>query len=159
MHPEMAGRRYIPWKFDEILLLSLSTAEEIIKSWNELEDGFTYAIIKNDDEALVGHANADWGWDPHMPECVIAINPTYQRQGFATQAAIMLLDYLFDFTVAHNVSNWVGEWNLSGRAFAEKMGFTKTGQLRRQSYMQGRFYDELIFDILKPEWKERRNAS
>ena len=158
-HPEMTGRRYIPWKFDEVLPLPLKVVEEIIKSWAEQESGFTYALVAKGDQAMVGHATVDWGWDPHMPECVVAIDPEYRRQGYGTQAVTLLLNYLFDFTVAHNVSNWVGEWNQAGRAFAENLGFKNVGQLRRQSYMQGRFYDEVIFDILKPEWKERTHAS
>jgi RimJ/RimL family protein N-acetyltransferase len=158
-HPELSGRRYIPWKFDEDLPISPRQAEGIIDSWNEIEDGFCYAIVKQSDGILIGHINVDWGWDPHMPESTVVIDPSHQRQGYGTEALTLALNYLYDFTIAHNISTWVTEWNTPGQAFAEKMGFTNVGKLRRSSYRAGRFYDEFVFDLLRPEWKERRHAA
>lgn len=159
-HPDLSARRYIHWDFDDQLPLSQPQVGKLIEKWNEIQDGFCYAVVKTGPEAsLIGHLATDWGWDPHMPDCAVVISPEYQRQGFATQALTLLLNFLFDFTVAHNVSNGIEEWNQPAIAFAEKMGFTKVGLLRRETYRGGRFYDDLIYDILKPEWKESRNAA
>jgi len=158
-HPELSGRRYIHWKFEQNLPIPLQSAEKIIAKWTEAEDSFTYAVIKKDDQSLIGHVSADWEWDPHMPDCAVAIDPEHQRQGYGTQALSLVLDYLYDFTMAHNVSIWIVEWNQPARAFIEKMGFTNVGQLRRADYHGGQFYDELVFDLLRPEWKERRHAA
>ncbi|MFN2146472.1 MAG: GNAT family N-acetyltransferase, partial [Anaerolineales bacterium] len=85
--------------------------------------------------------------------------PPHQRKGYGAQAARMGLDYLYNFTMAHNVSNGVSEWNQAGLAFIRKMGFTQVGVRRASEYMGGRFYDVLVFDLLKTEWKEGDHAS
>jgi len=158
-NPELAGRRYIPWKFEQLLPLPANQAAAVTAPWNEGEDARTYAVVKQDDQTVIGHVTAEWGWDPHMPECTVTIDPAHQRQGYGSQALTLAIDYLYDFSVAHNISNWVVEWNQAGRAFAEKMGFRYAGQLRRADYHGGRFYDEIVFDLLKPEWRERRHAA
>ena len=139
--------------------LPFKQAEGIVEEWNKKEDSFTYAIIENQTQALIGHATADWGWDPHMPDCAVVIDPAHQRKGFGSQAMTLLIDYLYDFSVAHNISTWVVEWNQPALAFALKMGFTNVGRLRRTNYSGGSFYDEVVFDLLRPEWKERRHAA
>jgi len=159
LHADLSGRRYIHWDFEQLLPLPFKAAEKIIEKWIEAEDGFTYAVVKNGDQSVIGHVTADWEWDPHMPDCAVVIDPEHQRHGYGTQALTLLLNYLYDFTVAHNVSIWITEWNQPARAFIEKAGFKYVGQLRRANYHGGRFYDEFVYDILRPEWKERRHAA
>lgn len=157
-HPDLAGRRYIPWKFEQTRPIPLQDAEEIIKHWYENKDGFVYAIILKEGDALIGHVKTDWGWDPHMPDAAVVIAPPHQRNGYGTQAITLILDYLYHFTVAHNVSNGIDEWNTPAQEFVRHMGFTQIGKRRQSAYSGGRFYDVLVFDILKPEWKEGRHA-
>jgi RimJ/RimL family protein N-acetyltransferase len=158
-HPELTARRYIPWEFDDELPLSLEQTEKVIEKWLEMEEGFAYAVVRQGDQTLVGHTVTRWDWDPHMPDIAAVIYPEAQRQGLGTQALTIALDYLFNFTIAHNVSNGIEEWNTPAISFAEKMGFTRVGVLRRETYRGGKFYDDIILDILRPEWKERRHAA
>lgn len=158
-HPELAGRRYIPWKFEGILPLPQQDAAEIIKAWYENKTSFSYAVILKEGDALIGHVRADWGWDAHTPGLSAVISPPHQRKGYGTQACKLVLNYLFDFTVAHNVSNGIVEWNQSALAFARHLGFTHVGVRRSSDFHGGRFYDVQVYDILKPEWKEGDHAA
>jgi len=157
--PDLTGRRYIHWDFNQDLPLTLKQVSSLVDKWNEAEEGVTFGIIKQEDSTLLGHCSTHWGWDPHMPDCSVVIAPEHQRQGYATQAITLMLDYLFDFTVAHNVSNGVQDWNHPALAFAEAMGFSRAGVLRRETFRGGKFCDEVILDLLRPEWKERRHAA
>ena len=139
-HPDLAGRRYIPWKFEQTRPIPFQDADEIIKHWYENKDGFVYAILLKDGEELIGHVKTDWGWDPHMPDIAVVITPVHQRKGFGTQAITLVLNYLFDFTVAHNVSNGIENWNTPAQLFATHMGFQPAGTLRRAVYKDGRFF-------------------
>ncbi len=158
-HPELAGRRYIPWKFEQTLPFPLKTAGDIIEDWNGMENGFCLAVTLKTDGSLIGHARAGWGWDALMPEVAVVIAPPHQRKGFGRQVLSWLLDYLFDFTVARNVSNGIEEWNAPALAFAQRLGFSQAGVLRRVAYRGGWFYDEHLYEILKPEWRERNHAA
>ena len=157
-HPALTGRRYIPWDFSFDLPLSVQQVEKIVDKWLEMEDGFCFAVTHQLDQTIVGHAQVDWGWDAHMPECSVVIAPTQQRKGYGGQVLTLLLDYLYDFTIAHNISNWVSEWNTPALAFVKKYGFTQAGIVRHDEFRAGKFMDSIVFDILRPEWQARQAA-
>ena len=158
-HPDLSGRKYIPWEFDDELPLSMDTIDKIIEKWMSKEEGLCYAVIHWESQNIIGHAQTDWDWDPHMPDIIVVIYPEAQRKGYGSQAASLLLDYLVDFTIGHNISTWVEEWNIAGLEFAKKLGFTRVGTMRRDEFRGGQFIDAALFDILRPEWKERRHAA
>jgi RimJ/RimL family protein N-acetyltransferase len=152
-HPELTGRRYIPWEFPDDIPLSHSQVEGILKKWGEKKKGFVLGIILRETGALIGHAEADWQWDSHCPDIGMAIDPTHQRQGYGTEVLILLLTYLFDHTPAHNVAAGFAVWNEAAREFAAKNGFTESGTIRRDGIRDGDYFDAVIVDILRPEWK------
>lgn len=158
-HPELSGCKYIPWEFDDELPLNMDTIEKIIEKWMGKEDSICYAITLRATQQIIGHASAEWDWDPHMPGAHVVIYPDAQRKGYGSQALSLLLDYLVDFTVGHNISAWVEEWNTAGLEFVKKLGFTRVGTMRRDEFRGGQYVDAALFDILRPEWKERRNAA
>lgn len=158
-HPELSGRKYIPWDWSDERPLTTGDIEKIIEKWLEKENSFCYAVILRSTQSIIGHACADWDWDPHMPEVTLVIYSDAQRQGYGSQVLTMLLDYLVNFTVAHNISTWVEEWNTAGMAFVQKHGFTRVGTMRRDNFRGGQYIDSALFDILRPEWKERSYAA
>jgi RimJ/RimL family protein N-acetyltransferase len=157
-HPDLTGRRYIPWKFEQHRPIPLQDAKEIIDHWYENKESFAYAIILKEEDTLIGHAKADWEWDPHMSEAAVLIAPPYQRKGYGTQAITLVLNYLFDFSMAHNVSSGINAWNTPAEAFVRHLGFKQVGTRRDSAYLAGQFYDVHVFDILRPEWKEVSHA-
>lgn len=158
-HPELSGRKYLPWEFDDELPLNMDIIEKIIEKWISTEDGFCYAVTLLETQEIIGHASAEWDWDPHMPDANVVIYPGAQRKGYGTQALTLLLDYLVDFTVGHNISAGVEEWNTAGIEFLKKLGFTRVGTIRRDEFRGGQYVDAALFDIIRPEWKERRHAA
>jgi RimJ/RimL family protein N-acetyltransferase len=152
-HPKLNGRRYIPQSFPEVLPLSTRQVEAIIEKWGGEESEAHLAIVTSDKQELIGHASLAWGWDPHVPWISVVIARPYQRQGHGSQVLGLLLDYLFENTPAHNVSSWMAEWNKAARAFAKKNGFQENGRSRQEGLFEGKYYDDILVDILRPEWK------
>ncbi len=70
-----------------------------------------------------------------------------------------MLRYLFDNGVAHNVACWIAEWNEPGLQFAARHGFQRNGRMRRAGVRQGRYYDVIITDVLRPEWLAREGRA
>ena len=154
-HPALEGRRYLPWHFPEREPLSQRQVEGVYQKWSEEEDGLRLAIVQRENGSLVGHGSCDWGWDPHAPNVVVVIAPDQQRQGYGSEALGLLLRYLFDNTVAHNVACWIDDWNEAGLRFAARHGFQQNGRMRRAGVRQGFYYDVIITDMLRPEWLAR----
>jgi len=110
-HPELTGRRYLPWRYSPVLPLSRAQADGILNEWNEGRERIHLAVIRAEDTALIGYAAMFWGWDPHCPNLSLVIDPEHQRQGFGTEVVQIMLCHLFENTVAHNVSGWLSDWN------------------------------------------------
>jgi len=167
-HPGMIGRRYLPWGVQDGFPLSKKGVEKIIEKWEQGDKAFTLAAELRDDvlpgnilpgsPALIGYAGCDWEWDPHCPYGFVAIDPQHRRQGYGGETLETMMSYLWETTPAHNLSSWIAEWNQAARSFAGDHGFRESGRSRRQGLRGGVYYDEILVDILRPEWTHRRRS-
>ncbi len=157
-HPDLADRRYLARGFPENLPLSARQIRDLLETWGEAKRELYLALIQRSDQALIGYAEFDWSWDPHCPFLAIVISPPHQRHGLASEVLHLLLNYIFENTVAHNVSSWMADWNQPAREFARKHGFKESGRSRRQGLRLGAYYDSILVDILRPEWFALRES-
>jgi RimJ/RimL family protein N-acetyltransferase len=155
-HPELSGRRYLPRGFPNEIPLSFRQVEELIKQWGEGTSEAHLAVILSDTGELIGHTDIEWEWDPQTPWVTVVIAPPYQRQGYGSQTLHQIMSFLFESTVAHNVSGWMADWNRASRAFAKKHGFQESGRSRREGIRKGKYYDAILVDILRPEWEAKQ---
>lgn len=153
-HPDLIGCRYIPWAYPDMTPLSQGQIAGIIQKWAEAEKSLPLAVVRLDTGELVGHAECDWGWDPHQPSVHVVIAPAQQRQGYGSEALGLLLHYLFDYTPAHCVTCWIAGWNQPGLEFIKHCGFQVSGRMRRAGVREGEYLDVVITDLLRPEWQE-----
>ncbi|MGB5846696.1 MAG: GNAT family protein [Anaerolineales bacterium] len=151
-HPKLGGRRYIPRGFSGEIPLSMGQVESIIKKWGEEKREAHLGIELSDKQELIGHAEFEWSWDPMMPWISVVIARPYQRRGYGTQVAQLIMGYLFENTPAHSISGWMADWNQAGRSFAEKLGFKENGRSRREGYRQSAYFDDILVDILRSEY-------
>jgi RimJ/RimL family protein N-acetyltransferase len=154
-HPDLAGRRYIPWGFPDMAPLSQQKVQGIVQKWGEEEKGLCLAVVRAESHELVGHAECNWDWDPHAPSLSVVIAPAHQRHGYGSEVLRLLLRYLFEYTPAHNVTCWISDWNQEGRQFAARHGFQESARMRRAGIREGRYYDLVVADLLRPEWQQR----
>lgn len=89
-----------------------------------------------------------------MLEIGYALVPSERRKGYCTEAAQLMVDYLFlskDITRTQATTH-VG--NVASQKVLEKCGFKKEGTLRKAVQSRGKWTDLVIFSILREEWKE-----
>ncbi len=146
------GKKYVPWQMSDIHPLSYRNIDQIIEKWANAEKEVNLAIILQSSQELIGHSQIEWNWDPHAPSISIVISPSFQRQGFGKEVSALLLNYTFMYTPAVNISCWINEYNEVGILFAESCGFKDAGHMRRMGIYEGKYFDCLIFDILRSEW-------
>jgi len=154
----MIGRRYIPWKIRDHAPLAAKQIEGVLEAWAEEKKGFTLAVELRETGELIGHAGCNWHWDTHCPGISLAISPSHQRVGLGAEVARLLLGYLFENSPAHNVSGWASDWNEPAIAFARSLGFSESGRIPRCGIRDGRFVEDVMLDILRPEWEAIREA-
>jgi diamine N-acetyltransferase len=150
--PDLAGRRYIPWQYSPEIPLSKRQVEGVLKSWEESDKQLHLAITLSEEGTLIGHVNANWRWDTHCPGLDLVISPAYQRQGYGGEILILMLEYFFNNTPAHNIGGGTPSWNQPALEFAAKHGFTRSGCFRRTGFRDGKYVDWIGMDVLRPEW-------
>jgi RimJ/RimL family protein N-acetyltransferase len=77
------------------------------------------------------------------------------NQGYGTEATGLLIKHGFDTLNLHRISLRVFENNRRAIKCYEKLGFVVEGRLRHAMYREGRYLDEILMSILRPEWQAR----
>ena len=79
-------------------------------------------------------------------------SPADRGKGYASEAAALLVDYLFESLPIHRISCGMAPGNIASRRVAEKCGFTLEGRTRGVLFVAGEYLDGDLFAILRPEW-------
>lgn len=76
-------------------------------------------------------------------------------KGYGKEVVRLLLRYYFMELGYQKVTILIVSFNERSIKFHEKLGFIKEGQLRRMSYTNGRYYDEIYLGMTKEEFVEK----
>jgi RimJ/RimL family protein N-acetyltransferase len=83
------------------------------------------------------------------------IGKKYWRQGFGSEALQLILKFGFKNLKLKKIFAKVLKGNPSSAVLLEKNGFKFEGCLRKQTLLRGRWYDYLMYGMLKEEFKEK----
>lgn len=111
------------------------------------------------DNIFVGIGAWSSNWDTWGPWAYIVIWPEHRRKGYGTEAAMKLLARSFLDSPAHAIDTGTAEWNIPAIGFIKSLGFKEAGRMRISGMKDGKYYDGLIFDILKTEYLEGSSTS
>ncbi|KPK48206.1 MAG: hypothetical protein AMS22_15750 [Thiotrichales bacterium SG8_50] len=89
-------------------------------------------------------------------EIGITLAPTFQGQGYATEALKGALEYLFVNLKKHRVIGSVDPRNLASIALMERVGMRKEAHMVESLWIKGNWADDLIYAILEREWATRK---
>jgi [ribosomal protein S5]-alanine N-acetyltransferase len=80
--------------------------------------------------------------------------PAHWGQGYATEAARAMLRFGFEVLGLHRVgAHCIAENTASARVLT-KLGMCQEGRLREAEFFKDRWWDHLLFGILRREWEE-----
>ncbi|WP_020670917.1 GNAT family N-acetyltransferase [Amycolatopsis nigrescens] len=119
-------------------------------------DEFRLAIETRVDQTLVGTLSAnDTDQRAGRFSYGISIGHDYQRHGYATDAAILLMTYLFGERRYHKCEVSMYAFNEASIALHRKLGFQLEGQLRDHEYFAGHRHDLVIMGLTINEFTAR----
>ena len=134
--------------------LSKAQIRKKIETKLERERTSLFGILV-EDTGLVGLGYFSAGWDPWSPSVGLIIWPEYRRQGYGTEAALLLLKHGFEESLAHVINAENVDWNPEGIKFILNLGFKESGLARRDGLRHGQFFDTLYFDMLRKEYNAK----
>lgn len=101
---------------------------------------------------LWGPQQTSWCWT-----IAITIRPSYRGRGVGTEAQRQLVTYLFDHTRAHRIQAFTDGENRAEQRALECVGFEREGVLRQAQWRGGRWHDQILYSVLRPEWRDAGN--
>ena len=75
-------------------------------------------------------------------------------KGIGKEAIQLILDYGFHYLNLNSIQLSVFAFNERAIACYEKCGFKEVGRLREAYYLNGKYYDKILMDILNSEFNE-----
>jgi RimJ/RimL family protein N-acetyltransferase len=83
------------------------------------------------------------------------IGEKFQNQGIGSKAIAAFISRLFNETPLRRLFALVAENNIPSRKLLEKNGFVQEGILREHFIINGKPTSEVIYGLLKSEWRQR----
>lgn len=76
----------------------------------------------------------------------------YLSKGYGAEAIMLVLDYGFNYLNLNSIRLQVLEFNQRAMKCYNKCGFIETGRIRKIEYLNGKYYDAILMDILREEF-------
>jgi RimJ/RimL family protein N-acetyltransferase len=104
------------------------------------------AAVLNDD-SLIGSYRATLSEDGREAEIGYSLNPRYWNQGYATEAAKRLVDYLTRERQVREIFATSRPENLASIHVLEKLGMQQVDLYRKNVLIRGEWRDTLVFSV------------
>jgi RimJ/RimL family protein N-acetyltransferase len=85
----------------------------------------------------------------------LGISSPYRRQGYAEEAARILMRYCFFERHFQKCNSACVHTNEASIGFHKKLGFIEEGCRRRNFFFNGQYHDEILFGLTKEEFEEK----
>lgn len=116
---------------------------------------YEVAVVKKDDNKLIGAcgihlSNLDnrEGWIGYC------YNQQYWRNGYATEAAKVIIKFGFKHLNLHRIFATCDPDNSGSAKVLEKIGMIKEGRLRENKLQKGEWRDSFLYSILEQEYRD-----
>jgi len=97
------------------------------------------------------------GHNAQIAEIGITISHLEQQKGFATEALLGLMAFLFDTCNVHRIVETVDADNIASIKLMNSAGFRQEGHFVENIFFKGKWGSEIQFALLKREWDECKN--
>jgi RimJ/RimL family protein N-acetyltransferase len=145
--------------------MSRETVAEAVRSrvnqiaFTEEGDRIVLAVERRFDNQLVGEVSMIWrSISARQAEIGYVLNPEFQGQGFATEAARALLGVGFDGFGLHRIHARCDARNAASWRVMERLGMRREALFREHTLVRGVWDDEFIYAILDHEWAAQKPA-
>lgn len=125
------------------------------------DDCVVFAICERNSGNVIGTCGLyQISWIARRAQFNILIGePSVWDQGHGTRSTELSLSYAFDTLNLESVHLGVNAENVRAMRSYERAGFVKEGVRRRFVYRNGRYYDSVMYSILRNEFDAGRTAN
>jgi len=120
---------------------------------------FQLAVVLKSSGELIGNCGIRKKTpETHEADIGYEFAPQHWGKGYATEAARAIVHFGFSELGLHRVSAECVADNVGSAHVLEKLGMKMEGRLRHKQYYKDRWWDRLLFAVLKDEWKAHEST-
>ncbi len=129
--------------------------EETIKLFGKAGEWVQYGIVHLTTHQLIGDCAIKLrASDSRIAEVGITISHLEQQKGYAKEALLGILAFLFDKKNIHRIVETVDTENLPSLRLLNSLGFRKEGHFIENIFFKGKWGSEYQYAMLKKEWDQ-----
>ena len=159
--PEILELRGNPETMKFIPRPLVTTSDEALDHYKMIDDkiekneGINWAINLKGNPKLIGIIG-HYRIQPENHRCEIGymILPQYNGQGIVTEAIKLVLEYGFENLQMHSIEAVIDPENFASERVLQKNGFVKEAHILENEHYEGKFWDTVIYSILKRNFKK-----
>ena len=145
--------KYIPRPLLENTEEAISHIQMIEQKINN-NDGINWAICYKDNPKFLGLLGLFRIYEDNLrAEIGYMLLPEYSNNGIITEAVSAIINYGFDVMNLHSIEAIIDPENRASELVLIKNGFIKEGHLIENEYAEGKFWDTVIYSLLKKNRK------
>lgn len=116
------------------------------------EDSIVLAIERREDQRLIGEVSLILrSAASRQGELGYLLHPDAQRRGYATEAAVRMLELGFAGAGMHRIYARCSAGNAPSWRLMERLGMRREAHLREHVFIKGAWAEELVYAILESE--------
>lgn len=140
-------------------LLSASEAADLYRKQERSVHRQEFVAIRHADNLLVARVGyAQFNPYNRSAEIRVLVDPEVRRKGVGTEAARLMIAYLFSRLGLNKVWMQCSANNAEAIALIEGLGFKKDATLRQHYFAGAEFVDGCIYSLLRYEWSPSRRS-
>lgn len=111
------------------------------------------AVVLKDQNKVIGHIVFHIWYEPFRTwEIGWVFNKNYHNKGYATEAALKVLEYGFEKLNIHRMIATCDPRNTASYKVMEKLNMRREGRNVKCVYIKGSWQDEYFYAMLEEEW-------
>ncbi len=149
-------------KYQGFDVMMLEEAGEFIASQKDKQFGkagewVQYGLENTATRKIIGDCAIKLdGQDPRIAEIGITISHLEQQKGYAKEALLGILTFLFDTRGLHRVVEIVDAENMASINLLKSTGFREEGHFIENIFFKGKWGSEFQYAMLRREWDAKK---
>ena len=140
-------------------ILSLDKVQEEIKANKNLKNRLDFIVLsKNNPIVMVRVKRIDWINSNCELNCMIG-EKSFRSKVFGAEAIFILLLFCMNELNLHKVYAKIIEFALESHNLVSEAGFKKEAVLRKMVFQDGKYWDLIIYGLLRKEFEEFINST
>lgn len=124
------------------------------KELGQIKDWIQFGLIQKEQKNLIGDCAIKLsGHNMKVAEIGLSLNPSEQKKGFAKEALLGLINFLFQEKDVLRIEEIVDVENLDAIKVLETVGFKREGHFVENVFFNGKWGSEYQYAFLKKEWE------